>query len=137
MSDLFPLSRNAFLVPGRARMDLYADPPGTRMEEARCFAADPGGSAANIAAALARQGTRAALLTRLSDDAVGRFGQAELDRSGMDRADVCLIGGERRASLAVVETRAQDSQSVNDRNGAADVALAEGDASSFAPPQRR
>lgn len=52
------LSRNRFLVLGRAGMDLYADPPGTRIEEARSFAAHLGGSAANIAAALVRQGQR-------------------------------------------------------------------------------
>ncbi|MCY1127968.1 5-dehydro-2-deoxygluconokinase [Frigidibacter sp. RF13] len=117
------LSRNRFLILGRAGLDLYADPPGTRIEEARSFAAHLGGSAANIAVALVRQGAEADLATRLSDDAVGRFCQAELDRYGIGRAHVRLTGGERRASLAVVETRAEDCQSVIYRNHAADLAL--------------
>lgn len=121
------LARNRFLVLGRAGMDLYADPPGTRIEGARAFVAHLGGSAANIAVALARQGSGAALLTRLSDDAVGRFCQAELDRYGIDRTHVTLAGGLRRSSLAVVETRATDCQSVIYRNGAADLALTAAD----------
>lgn len=117
------LARNRFLVLGRAGMDLYADPPGTRIEEAASFAAHLGGSAANIAVALARQGAGAALLTRVSDDAVGRFCLAALDRYGIDRTEVSVVGGERRTSLAVVETRAEDCQSIIYRNGAADLAL--------------
>jgi 5-dehydro-2-deoxygluconokinase len=121
------LARNRFLVLGRAGLDLYADPPGTHIEQARSFAAHLGGSAANIAVALARQGARAALMTRVSDDAVGRFCLAELDRYGIDRSHVGLAGGEHRTSLAVVETRAEDCQSIIYRNGAADFALAEQD----------
>jgi 5-dehydro-2-deoxygluconokinase len=123
------LPRNRFLVLGRAGMDLYADPPGTRIEEAQSLAAHLGGSAANIAVALARQGAAADLLTRVSDDAVGRFCLAQLDRYGIGRAHVGLIGGENRTSLAVVETRATDCQSIIYRNGAADFALTEADMS--------
>lgn len=119
--------RRGFLVLGRAGMDLYADPPGTRMEEARRFEAHLGGSAANIAVALVRQGGRAGLLTRVSDDAVGRFVLAELDRYGVDRTHVGQIGLGLRTSLAVVETRAENCQSVIYRNGAADFALTESD----------
>ena len=121
------LARNRFLILGRAGMDLYADPPGTRIEDARSFAAHLGGSAANIAVALARQGAQADLLTRVSDDAVGRFCLAQLDHYGVGRTHVGLIGGELRTSLAVVETRAENCQSIIYRNGAADFALTEAD----------
>jgi 5-dehydro-2-deoxygluconokinase len=123
MADLARLCRNRFLVLGRAGMDLYAEPPGTRLEDARGFVAHLGGSAANIAAALVRQGAEAALLTRVSPDGVGRFVLAELDRYGIGRAHVGQAGGEARTSLAVVETRAEDCQAVIYRNGAADFAL--------------
>jgi len=125
------LPRNRFLVLGRAGMDLYADPPGTRIEEAQVFAAHLGGSAANIAVALARQGAAADLLTRVSDDAVGRFCLAQLENYGIGRAYVGLTGGENRTSLAVVETRAVDCQSIIYRNGAADFALTEADVASI------
>lgn len=112
-----------FLVVGRAGMDLYADPPGTRAEEATRFTASLGGSSANIAVALVRGGCRASLLTCVSDDAVGRFCLKELDRHGVDRTHVRAVGGEARNSLAVVETRIEDHQSVIYRNGAADFEM--------------
>ncbi|MDH3262611.1 MAG: PfkB family carbohydrate kinase, partial [Paracoccaceae bacterium] len=67
------LTGNRFLVLGRAGMDFYADPPGTRVEAATSFLAALGGSSANIAAAITRQGGTASLVTTISDDAVGQF----------------------------------------------------------------
>ena len=128
MADLSRLGGGSFLVIGRAGMDLYADPPGTRMEQATRFTAALGGSAANIAVSLVRLGCQAGLLTRVSDDAVGRFCVAQLDAYGVDRRHVRAEGGEARNSLAVVETRAEDCQSVIYRNGAADFALTVADA---------
>ena len=121
------LRRNRFVVLGRVGMDLYADPPGTRIEEARRFFAAIGGSAGNIAVALARQGAGADLLTRVSDDAVGRYCVAELGRYGVGTGHVTLAGGEARSSLAVTETRAEGCQVVLYRNGAADFRLTEED----------
>lgn len=123
MAELSRLRERNFLVLGRAGMDLYADPPGTRIEEATGFVAHLGGSSANIAVALVRQGCRAALLTRVSDDAVGQFCLAQLDGYGVDRSHVQVEGGEARNSLAVVETRVENCQSVIYRNGAADFAM--------------
>ena len=118
---------NHFVVLGRVGMDLYADPPGTRIEEAQRFTAAIGGSAGNIAVALARQGAKAALLTGVSDDAVGRYCQAELARYGVETTHVRVVGGEARNSLAVVETIPNNAQTVLYRNGAADFALSEAD----------
>jgi 5-dehydro-2-deoxygluconokinase len=127
MADLSRLAGRRFLVIGRAGMDLYADPPGTKLEEAGRFVAHLGGSSANIAVALVKQGCQAALLTRVSDDAVGRFCLAQLDSYGVDRNLVRVEGGEARNSLAVVETRAEDCQSVIYRNRAADFAMTDAD----------
>jgi 5-dehydro-2-deoxygluconokinase len=121
------LPRNSFVVLGRAGLDLYADPIGTRIEAAAGFVAHLGGSAANIAVALARQGSKAALISRVSDDAVGHFCLAQLDHYGINRAHVALTQGETRTSLAVVETRIEDCQSVIYRNNAADFCLTEAD----------
>ncbi|HLQ18810.1 MAG TPA: 5-dehydro-2-deoxygluconokinase [Tabrizicola sp.] len=122
-ADLARLGEGKFLVIGRAGMDLYADPPGTRFEAATRFTTALGGSSANIAVALARQGCRAALATCVSDDAVGRFCLAQLDAYGIDRTHVRTIRGEMRTSLALVETRSEDCQSVIYRNNAADFAM--------------
>lgn len=117
------LCQGPFLVLGRAGMDLYADPPGTRAEDATQFTSALGGSAANIAAGIVRLGGAASLLTTVSDDAVGRYVRRELARYGVDTALVRTVGGELRTSLAVVETRLENCQSVIYRNGAADFAL--------------
>ena len=82
-----------------------------------------GGSAGNIAVALAKQGAKAALLTCVSDDAVGRYCVAELQRYRVNTAHIRSVAGEARTSLAVVETVPVQTQSVLYRNGAADFAL--------------
>jgi 5-dehydro-2-deoxygluconokinase len=118
---------NRFAVLGRVGMDLYADPPRTRIEQAQRFVSAIGGSAGNIAVALARQGAGAALISSVSDDAVGRFCLAELSRFGVDTDHVRRVPGESRTSLAVTETRAEGCQVVLYRNGAADFELAPDD----------
>lgn len=127
MGDLDRLRGGRFLVIGRAGMDFYADPPGTRLEEGAMFMAALGGSSANIAAGLCKLGCRAALVTRVSDDAIGRFCLNQLDHYGIERQFVQSVGGECRNSLAVVDTRLEDTQSVIYRNGAADFEMAEAD----------
>jgi 5-dehydro-2-deoxygluconokinase len=122
-SHMAQIAANDFLVLGRAGMDLYADPPGTPAEEAQRFTSALGGSAANIAAGIVKLGGAASLITTLSEDAVGRFVRRELVRYGVGTAHVHGAGGEARTSLAVVETRLVECQSVIYRNGAADFAL--------------
>lgn len=113
----------SFLIVGRAGMDIYAEPAGTAIEAAEAFAADLGGSAANIAVALSRLGARASLLTALSEDAVGDFCLARLGAFGVDTGLVRRSGGGTRTSLAVSESRVVDHQTVIYRNGAADFDL--------------
>ena len=117
------MALNRFAVLGRVGMDLYADPPGTRLEDAVQFMATIGGSAGNIAVALARQGAGAALISAVSDDAVGRFCLARLREFGVDTAPVATVRAAN--GLAVTETRAVDCQVALYRNGAADLLLTE------------
>ncbi len=121
------LSARRFVALGRVGMDLYADPIGTRIQDAQTFRTAIGGSAGNIAVALARQGVEAALLTRVSADAVGGYCRAELARYGVDCRLISDDPGETRTSLAVTETTPTDTQVVLYRNGAADFALTEAD----------
>lgn len=135
MTDLTRLAGKSFLIVGRAGMDLYPDPPGSRTEEARAMTVCLGGSSANIGVALVKQGCKAALVTRVADDAIGRYCLNELDRYGIDRTHVTSVGGEARNSLAIVETRIEDHQSVIYRNGAADfeMTVADAEAVDYAP----
>lgn len=120
---LDPTRRLAAIVVGRAGMDLYPMPDGSETETAETFAAEVGGSAANIAVAIARQGQPVALLGTLSDDSVGRFVRTHLERYEVDTSRVRAVGGTSRTSLAICETRPLDSETVFYRNGAVDLEL--------------
>jgi 5-dehydro-2-deoxygluconokinase len=115
------------VIIGRAGMDLYPLPDGAEIESTETFAAEIGGSAGNIAVAIARQDQRAALLGTFSADAVGRFIQRHLQRFGVDTSRCRSVGGPYRSSLALCETRATDSETVFYRNGAVDLQLCEQD----------
>ncbi len=117
------ISGDRFLVIGRAGMDLYPDPTGTKTEDAQRFVSALGGSSANIAAALTRLDAKAALVTCVSDDAVGRFARNALQNYGIDARYVRDVQGEYRNSLALAESRTDDFQSVIYRNLAADFQM--------------
>jgi 5-dehydro-2-deoxygluconokinase len=119
------IKQNNFLVLGRAGLDLYADPPGTEAENAGMFSSALGGSAANIAAGITRLGGKASLVSAVSNDAVGRYIINQLKHYGIGAEYVAIVGGEARTSLAVVETRSENCQSVIYRNGAADFQIDE------------
>jgi 5-dehydro-2-deoxygluconokinase len=121
--DVFAgIARNRFVVVGRVGMDLFPA-PGAAVETADQFTADMGGSSANIAAGIVKLGGQAALVTRVSDDAVGRFCVNKLRHYGVDTTYVTPVGGEARNSLALYESRVQGHQSVIYRNGAADFEM--------------
>ena len=123
MSEIFEaIKRNNFVVLGRVGMDLFAD-TGIAIEDATTFNADMGGSSANIAAGIVKLGGQASLVTRVSDDAVGRFCVGKLKHYGVGVDYVIPKGGEARNSLAVYETRVEGHQSVIYRNGAADFEM--------------
>lgn len=121
------IAKNSFVIFGRAGMDVYADPPGVKSEEAEVFRSALGGSSANIAAGLCKFGARAALVTSVSDDAVGRFCLNQLRAYGVEVDYVRSVGGEYRTSLALYESRIENFQNVIYRNGAADFQVTIGD----------
>ena len=124
-------TQNSFVVIGRAGMDFYPEPPGTKIEDARNFSTSLGGSSANICVAITKHGGKAALVTRVSDDAVGRFCLNQLDHYGVDRRYVNTQSGEARNSLAVSESRVEQHQTVIYRNGAADFEMTKSDVDSI------
>ena len=111
---------NKFIVFGRAGMDMFADPIGTKSELAENFKSDLGGSSANICAGLCKLGSVASLVTSVSDDAVGRFCINRLNYYGVGTEYVKSVAGEFRTSLAIYESCIDNFQNVIYRNGAAD-----------------
>ena len=129
MADLIEaISKGSFVVFGRAGMDMFASPINVRSEDADMFQADLGGSSANICVGLAKLGAAAALVTSVSDDAVGRFCVNRLNGYGVDTRYIRSVGGEARTSLAVYESRTENFQNVIYRNGAADFEVTVEDA---------
>lgn len=122
MTVLEGIKQNNFVIVGRVGMDLFTAPGGAT-ETSDSFTADMGGSSANIAAGIVKLGGKAALVTSVSDDAVGRFCTNKLAHYGVDSTYVKPIGGEARNSLAVYESRVEGHQSVIYRNHAADFEM--------------
>ena len=116
---------NKFAVFGRAGMDVFADPIGTKSEHAYTFRADLGGSSANICAGLVKLGSQASLVTSVSDDAVGRFCVNKLKHYGVGTEHIRVVGGEYRTSLAIYESCINDFQNVIYRNGAVDFLVSD------------
>jgi 5-dehydro-2-deoxygluconokinase len=73
---------------GRAAVDLYGLQRGARLEDTQSFARYLGGSSANVAVGLARQGLRVAMLTRVGDEHMGRFVREALATEGVDVSGV-------------------------------------------------
>lgn len=123
MRALEGIAKKRFVVVGRVGMDLSPEPAGSAIEEATQMMVAMGGSSANIAAGLVKMGMQAGLVTRVSDDAVGRYCLNQLARFGVDATHVKPVAGECRNSLALYETRVEEHNSVIYRNGAADFEM--------------
>ena len=121
------ISKKNFVIIGRVGMDFCPDPPGTATQDADSMFVSMGGSSANIAAGLGKFGCRTALVTCVSDDAVGWYCLNQLDHYGVDRTHVRKVTGEARTSLAIYESRVENHQSVIYRNNAADFQMSVAD----------
>jgi 5-dehydro-2-deoxygluconokinase len=73
------------LTVGRIGVDLYAEELRASFSEARHFVKSIGGSPTNVAVALARLGRRAAVFTKVGDDALGNYARTALaEEFGVD-----------------------------------------------------
>ena len=121
------IQNNNFLLIGRAGVDIYPDPPGTKTENANTYVTHLGGSSANMGVQLVKYGGSCSLLTRVSNDALGKFALNQLDHYGVNRDLVKLEDNESRISFAIVETTIEDHQSIIYRHKAADLFLNKSD----------
>ena len=126
MTDLPHTSTNRTwhaLVLGRAGLDLYPQIDGGKTRDALGFSADMGGSGGNIAAAMGCAGAKVALLSAISDDAVGYFVRQRLAQYNVSDTFLQTSQGHSRTSLAIAEVRPSDCDVVIYRNDAADLQL--------------
>ena len=117
------LAGRAVLVVGRAGMDVYPVPDGTRIEDAAELVTDVGGSSGNIAVSIAKQGCGVMLMAALSQDGVGRFVDRSLTQYGVDTRYCLRTEGLERTSLALAESTTDRPDVVIYRNDAADLAI--------------
>ena len=121
------IQKNNFLLIGRAGVDIYPDPPGTKTENANKYVTHLGGSSANMGVQLTKYGGSCSLLTRISNDALGKFVLNQLDFYGVKNTLIKLEDNESRISFAIVESTTEDHQSIIYRNKAADLFLNKND----------
>ncbi|MFD5270439.1 carbohydrate kinase [Streptomyces sp. NPDC058335] len=93
------MSPRQITVVGECVADAFTEPANASNELA--LRVLPGGGPANTAVALARLGTSARLLARLSGDVFGRLFRAHLEASGVDLADA--VSAAEPSTLAVAE----------------------------------
>ena len=93
---------------GRLAVDLYAQQVGARLEDVATFAKYLGGSSANIAFGAARLGLRAAMVSRVGDEQMGRFLLETLQREGCDTSMV-QVDPQRLTALAILGLKDRDT----------------------------
>src|SRR3981081_3953405 len=111
---------------GRFAGDFYAQQIGARLEDVTTFAKYLGGSSANTAFGCARLGLKAALISRVGDDALGRFLVETLAREG---CDVSHVGVDPARLTGAVVLGIEDKDTfplIFLRENCADMAIAEG-----------
>jgi fructokinase len=97
------MSPRQITVLGECVADAFTEPASTSFELA--LRVLPGGGPANTAVALARLGTPARFLARLSDDVFGRLFRAHLEASGVDLSSA--VAAAEPSTLAVAELDAE------------------------------
>lgn len=112
---------------GRVGLDLYAREHDTDFAQVSGFDKHVGGSPGLIAIGAAKLGKRSAILTRVSDDMVGRYVVERLQQGGVSTEGVTLDASGTRTSLAITEMRSDGCSVVIYRNDAADLALSPND----------
>ncbi len=112
---------------GRFAVDFYAQQIGARLEDVASFAKYLGGSSANTAFGCARLGLKAGLISRVGDDALGRFLTETIAREG---CDVSHVGIDPTRLTGAVVLGIKDRESfplIFLRENCADMAIAEAD----------
>jgi 5-dehydro-2-deoxygluconokinase len=112
---------------GRMAVDFYAQQIGARLEDVSSFAKYLGGSSANTAFGCARLGLKAGMITRVGDDAMGRFLVETIAREG---CDVSHIGVDPSRLTGAVVLGIKDKDTfplIFLRENCADMAIGEGE----------
>lgn len=112
---------------GRASVDLYGQQVGGRLEDMASFSKAVGGCPSNIAIGTARLGLKSGLVTRVGDEAMGRFIREQMEREGVATEGI-VTDPQRLTALVILGVRDEDSfPLIFYRDNCADMALTEDD----------
>lgn len=112
---------------GRSSVDLYGRQVGGRLEDMSSFNKYVGGSPTNISIGCARLGLKSALITRVGNEAMGRFISETLSREGVDTSFV-ITDPERLTALVLLGIRSGNQfPLIFYRENCADMALSKAD----------
>ena len=111
------------LVIGRAGLDIYPEPPGTKISDVNNFSSHLGGSAANTCVALSNLGVSTDLLTCISDDAIGEYIINKLNEFKVGVEHCRKVNKSFQTQIAVVETILKNNQSILYRSNPCDLQL--------------
>lgn len=128
-----PLEKNRAIdvvTIGRAGIDLYAMQEETDLNTVSKFEKGVGGTPANIAVALARLGSKAAILSKVSKDSFGDYIKQFLKENFVDTQYVKTDNHSKLNSLAFTEIKKNGCQVLFYRDDPADMNLSLQDISS-------
>ena len=108
-------------------MDIYPEPPGTKIDEVQNFSTHLGGSAANTCVALSKLNVASDLVTCVSDDAIGNYIFKKLDDFNIGNKFCRRADKKFQTQIAVVETILENNQSILYRNNSCDLQLEQND----------
>jgi len=108
-------------------MDIYPEPPGTKIDDVQNFSTHLGGSAANTCAALSKLNVASDLVTCVSDDAIGNYIFKKLDDFNIGKKFCRRINKKFQTQIALVETILENNQSILYRNNSCDLQLDQSD----------
>ena len=111
------------LVIGRAGLDIYPEPPGTKISDVNNFSSHIGGSAANTCVALSNLGISTDLVTCISDDAIGECIIKKLIEFKVGVEHCRKVNKSFQTQIAVVETILKNNQSILYRSKPCDLQL--------------
>jgi 5-dehydro-2-deoxygluconokinase len=110
---------------GRFGVDFYAQQIGARLEDVTSFAKYLGGSSANTAFGCARLGLKAGLISRIGNDANGRFLVETIAKEGCDTSHVG-VDPQRLTAAVVLGIKDKDTfPLIFLRENCADMAISE------------
>lgn len=112
---------------GRFAVDFYAQQIGARLEDCTSFSKYLGGSSANTAFGCARLGLKAGLVSRVGNDANGRFLVETIRKEGCDTTHVS-VDPQRLTGAVVLGIKDRDTfPLIFMRENCADMAITEDD----------